>query len=110
MTEPFDLQAMLVQAQQMQQQLLDAQQAAAEETVEGTSGGGMVRVSATGAGEFTAVRIDPTVIDPAEADMLEDLILAALHDVATQVAELNQQRLGDLGLGLGGMLGGASDE
>ena len=110
MTESFDLQAMLAQAQQMQQQLLEAQQAAAEETVEGTAGGGMVRVTATGAGQFTAVRIDPNVVDPAEVDLLEDLVLAALHDVATRVADLNQQRLGELGLGLGDMLGGAPGE
>jgi DNA-binding YbaB/EbfC family protein len=103
-TEQFDLQAMLAQAQEMQQKLLDAQQAAAAETVEGTSGGGMVRVTANGSGDVTAVHIDPQAVDPNDVEMLEDLIVAALHDVATRVAVLSQQRLGDLGLG--GLLGG----
>jgi hypothetical protein len=108
-TDPqqFDLQAMLAQAQAMQQKLLDAQQAANDETVEGSAGGGMVRITATGAGDVTAVRIDPKAVDPADVEMLEDLVLAALHDVAARVSELSQERFGQLGLGgLGGMLGG----
>jgi DNA-binding YbaB/EbfC family protein len=109
-SEPFDLQAMLAQAQQMQRQLMDAQQAAAEETVEGSAGGGVVRITATGAGDITAVRIDPQAVDPNEVDLLEDLVLAALHDVATRVAELSQQRLGGLGLGLGDLFGGSPGE
>jgi DNA-binding YbaB/EbfC family protein len=103
-TEPFDLQAMLAQAQEMQQKLLDAQQAAADETVEGSAGGGMVRVTATGAGDIIAVRIDRNAVDPADVELLEDLVLAALHDVAARIAELSQQRFGQLGLG--GLLGG----
>jgi DNA-binding YbaB/EbfC family protein len=107
MTEGFDLQAMLAQAQEMQQRMLDAQEAAASQTVEGSAGGGMVRVTATGAGEFTAVHVDPSVVDPADVEMLEDLILAALHDAAQRVTDLGQQSLGELGLGgLGGLLGG----
>jgi DNA-binding YbaB/EbfC family protein len=106
-TEGFDLQAMLAQAQEMQQRMLDAQEAAASQTVEGSAGGGVVKVSATGAGEFTAVHLDPSVVDPADVEMLEDLILAALHDVAQRVTDLSQQSLGELGLGgLGGLLGG----
>lgn len=107
MTEGFDMQAMLAQAQEMQQRMLDAQQVAAGQTVEGSAGGGVVRVTATGAGEFTAVHIDPTAVDPADVEMLEDLVLAALHDTAGRIAELSQQSLGQLGLGdLGGLLGG----
>jgi len=103
MSEPFDLQAMLAQAQEMQQRMLEAQQAAADQTIEGNAGGGMVRILATGVGQFVSVHIDPMVVDASEVDMLEDLVLAALHDVADRVSELNQQRLGDLGLG--GLLG-----
>jgi hypothetical protein len=106
-TEPFDLQAMLAQAQDMQQRMLDAQQAAAEQIVDGSAGGGVVKITATGTGEFTAVRIDRSVVDPDDTEMLEDLVLAALHDVAQRVSELGQQSLGQLGLGgLGGLLGG----
>ncbi len=107
MTEPFDLQAMLAQAQEMQQRMVAAQQAAAGTSVEGSAGGGLVKITATGTGEFTAVHIDPQAVDPADVEMLEDLVLAALHDVAHRVAELSQESLGQLGLGgLGGLLGG----
>jgi DNA-binding YbaB/EbfC family protein len=98
-TEGFDLQAMLAQAQEMQQRMVDAQQAAAEQTIEGHAGGGAVVVTATGTGEFTSVHIDPQVIDREEVELLEDLVLAALHDVVRQITALNQQSLGDLGLG-----------
>jgi DNA-binding YbaB/EbfC family protein len=111
MSEGFDLQGMLAQAQEMQQRMLEAQQATAELEVEGQAGGGMVRITATGAGEFLAVRIDPEVVKSDETELLEDLVLAALRDVGTRVAALGQQTLGGLGLGdlggLGGLLGGA---
>ena len=111
MSEGFDPQALLVQALEMQQHLMDAQSDAAAETVEGTAGSGKVRVTMSGAGEVSAVRIDPSVVDPAEVDMLEDLILAALHDAATKASALAQVGLGGLGdllsgSGLEGMLGG----
>ncbi len=100
MTEGFDPQALLARALEMQQRLLDAQAEAAEETVEGTAGGGKVRVTLTGTGDVTAVRIDPSVVDPAEVDLLEDLIVAAFHDAATRAGLLAEQRMGD---GLGGL-------
>jgi DNA-binding YbaB/EbfC family protein len=104
----FDLQGMLAQAQEMQERMLAAQEAAAEQTVEGSAGGGVVRVTATGAGGFVAVHIDPKAVDPSDVEMLEDLVLAALHDATARIAELGQQSLGQLGLGdLGGLLGGA---
>src|ERR1700736_6738874 len=110
MTDSFDPNAMLAQVQEMQQRLLDAQAASAEQVVEGTAGGGKVTVAMTGLGEFTSVRIDPSVVDPAEVDLLEDLILAAIHDASTKAAEANADSLGGLGLGgfggLGGLLGG----
>jgi nucleoid-associated protein EbfC len=106
--EGFDLQAMLAQAQEMQQRVVAAQEAAAEQTVEGSAGGGVVKVTATGAGEFTAVHIDPGVVDPSDVEMLEDLVLAALHDAAARIDDLGQQSLGQIGLGdLGGLLGGS---
>jgi recombination protein RecR len=82
MSEGFDPQALLAQALEMQQRLVDAQQQAAEETMEGAAGGGKVRVTVRGTGEVVAVRIDPSVVDPADVEMLEDLIVAALHDAA----------------------------
>lgn len=107
-----DLSELLNQAMQMQAQLQEAQREAAEQTVEGVSGGGMVRVTASGAGEILNVRIDPKVVDPTDVEMLEDLVLAALHDAAMKASELSQEAMGKLSLGdlgglggLGGMLG-----
>jgi len=107
-SEGFDPQALLAQALEMQQRLLDAQAEAAELTVEGTAGGGKVKVTMTGAGEVTAVRIDPSVVDPAEVELLEDLVVAALHDASAGVAAAAEERLGSdlLGGGLGDLLGG----
>ncbi|MFN0090669.1 MAG: YbaB/EbfC family nucleoid-associated protein [Acidimicrobiales bacterium] len=104
----FDLGALLQSAQQMQAQLADAQAKAAEVEVVGRAGGGAVEVTTTGTGEFRRVRIAPEAVDPAEVGELEDLVLAALHDAAAQVAALQQGAMGGLDLGsLGGLLGGA---
>jgi DNA-binding YbaB/EbfC family protein len=98
----FDPQALLAQALEMQQQLMAAQADAAAETVEGTSGGGKVKVTMTGAGEVTAIRIDPSVVLPDDVEMLEDLLLAAVHDASARATELAREAMG----GLGGLLGG----
>lgn len=101
MSEPqFDLGGLLEQAQAMQQQLLDAQARAAETVVEGQSGGGMVRVQMTGAMEVQSVTIDPQVVDPDDVAMLEDLVLAAVHDAVARVQEAAQAATRDA---LGGL-------
>jgi len=102
-TEGFDPQALLAQALEMQQRLLDAQAEAAAATVEGTSGGGKVVVTMTGTGDVTAVRLDRSVVDPDDVELLEDLIVAALHDAATKVGAAAEERLGP------GLLGGVGD-
>jgi len=104
MTESFDVNALLQQAMAMQQQLADAQQQAAAAEVKGSAGGGSVTVTMTGAGEVTAVHIDPDVVDPNDVEMLEDLVLAAFHDAARRAAELQQTALGGLA-GLGDIAG-----
>jgi nucleoid-associated protein EbfC len=109
MTDGFDLEALLGSAAQMQQQLVAAQQAAASEVVEGQAGGGVVKVRLTGGFEFQAVEIAPDVIDPDDPEMLQDLVLAALHDGVARVNELQQQAMGGFDPGsidLGGLLGG----
>jgi len=106
LSEGFDLGGLLEQAQQMQQQLMDAQAALADEVVEGHAGGGVVKVTVTGGMEFRSVKIDKSAVDPDDVEMLEDLILAALHDASHKVQELTQQGMGQLGLGgLGDLLG-----
>jgi nucleoid-associated protein EbfC len=103
----FDIGALLSQAQALQTQMQDAQAKAAETIIEGNAGGGKVRIQMNGTGAIQAVRIDPAVVDPKDVEMLEDLILAAFHDGATQVAALNQETMGSMTSGLGlGNLGG----
>ena len=104
MTDSFDVNALLQQAMALQRQLADAQQQAAGAEVKGTAGGGSVTVTMTGAGEVTAVHIDPTVVDPDDVEMLEDLVLAALHDASRRAAELQTNALGDVA-GLGDIAG-----
>lgn len=92
------------------QDAMAAQAEAAETTVEGTAGGGVVRVTMSGVGEVTAVHIDPSVVDPDEVEMLQDLIVAAIRDTAAQVAALQQQAFGALGnLDLDALTGSIGD-
>jgi hypothetical protein len=102
----FDLGGLLAQAQNMQQQLLEAQTKVAAQTVEGQAGGGVVRVTMTGGFEFTSVRIDPDAVDPADVEMLQDLVLAAIRDAVARVNDLNQDAMQSMGGGLGGAFGG----
>lgn len=97
----LDLGGLMEQAAEMQQQMAAAQAAAAETVLEGVAGGGAVRVEVTGTGEFRSVRIEPAAVDPDDVAMLEDLVLAALHDASARMAELQAESLG----GLGGLLG-----
>lgn len=107
MSEQPDLGALMAQAQQMQEQLLAAQAEAAEQVVQGQAGGGAVKVEVTGGMEFRSVVIDPSAVDPDDVEMLQDLVLAALHDAMARVAEIQQGVTSGLGLGggLGGLLG-----
>jgi DNA-binding YbaB/EbfC family protein len=98
----LDFGSLLGQAQQM----MEASAQAASEVVEGVAGGGAVRVSVNGRFEFQSVTISPDAVDPSDVAMLEDLVLAALHDAVSKVAARQQEAMGDLG-GLGG-LGGLS--
>jgi DNA-binding YbaB/EbfC family protein len=94
------------QAQKMQQQMADAQAQLADAQVKGTSGGGLVTVTATGTGEVVAIKIDPRAVDPEDVETLEDLVLAALHNAAESVQALTEQTMGPLTAGLGGLGGG----
>jgi DNA-binding YbaB/EbfC family protein len=99
---------LLSQVHEMQQRLMDAQQAAGAQVVEGRAGGGVVRVKVTGGMEVLDVSIDPSVVDPGEVEMLQDLVLAAMRDAVARASELNRQAFGGLGLGGGveGLTGG----
>lgn len=102
----FDFGALLEQAQAMQEQLMAAQALAANEVHEGVSGGGAVRIEVTGGMEFLSVTIRRDAVDPDDVDMLQDLVLAALHDATLKATEAQQSSLGGMLPDLGGMLGG----
>ena len=89
-----NLQKMMKQAQKLQRQMLEAQEALAEERVEATSGGGMVRVIADGQQNVLEIKIDPEAVDPEDVEMLEDLVLAAVSEALRKSRELAEERMG----------------
>ena len=91
---------MMQQVQQLQQQMLAAQEALAEETVAATAGGGVVRVVATGDQQIQSITIEPDILEDADVEMLQDLILTAINSALDQSRELAAERLGPLAGGL----------
>ena len=104
------LNSMMKQVQKMQADMAAAQEALADVAVEGSAGGGMVKVVVSGTGDLQSVRISPDVVDPEDIEMLEDLVLAAVSDGLRRASDLASEQMGgvtgglDLG-GLGGLLG-----
>jgi DNA-binding YbaB/EbfC family protein len=94
---------MLKQVQEMQAQMAQAQEELANEVVEASAGGGMVRVKASGAGEVVEIKISAEAIDPEDPEMLEDLVLAAVNEALRNAQELMQSKLGGAMGGLGGL-------
>jgi DNA-binding YbaB/EbfC family protein len=98
----MDMNKLMKQAQKMQAELAKAQAELAQAVVEGTAGGGAVKVEFTGE-EATRVTIDPDAVDPDDLGMLEDLVRAAINAGIQAKQELATERLGPLGAGMGGM-------
>jgi DNA-binding YbaB/EbfC family protein len=101
----IDMNKLMQQAQQMQQQMAQAQEQLGQETVESSAGGGLVTVRATGDSGITEIKIDPKAIDAADPELLEDMVLAAVNEALRSAQSLAQSRLGALtgGLGLPGL-------
>ena len=95
-----DILGMMKKAQAVQAQLQEAQEALARLEVEGQSGGGMVKVTLTGKGEMKAIAIDPTLLAPADKEMVEDLILAAYADAKGKADRLSAEKMQSLAAGL----------
>jgi len=91
---------MMKEAQRLQQQMVAMQEEIAKKKVEATAGGGMVTVEASGKQEILSVKIDPEVINKDDAQMLEDLVLAACNEALRKSRELMQEELGKLTGGL----------
>lgn len=80
--------------QQMQARLAKAQEELANETVEGTAGGGAIKIVMTGHQRVQSVTIDPEVVDPGDVEMLQDLVAAAVNEAISKSQELASKRLG----------------
>lgn len=91
---------MMKQAQKAMEQMQRLEQELAATKVEGSAGGGMVRVEATGAGVFESVHIDPQVVDADDVEMLQDLVLSAFREAQEKANKLKQDRIGELTAGL----------
>ncbi|CAN5381373.1 YbaB/EbfC family nucleoid-associated protein [soil metagenome] len=94
-------------AQQMQTQMAQAQQELAETTLEATAGGGAVRLVITGAQEVRSIEIDPSAVDAAEVEMLQDLVVTAINEAINRSKDLERERMGSIagGMGMPGMPG-----
>jgi DNA-binding YbaB/EbfC family protein len=100
-----NMQAILQQAQKMQEQLLAAQEQLANAEVTGTAGGGLVTATVSGSAELKSLTIDPKVVDPEDTETLADLIVAAVRDASNNAQKMQQDKMGPLAGGLGGMMG-----
>lgn len=89
------------QAQRMQRQMEEIQTSLATRTVDGTSGGGAVKVTATCDGALKAVKIDPAAVSPDDVSMLEDLILTAANQALGEAKEIYNSEMGKVSAGLG---------
>lgn len=97
------------------QQAMAASQAAADAEVEGSAGGGVVRIRSTGGGEVLGVTLAREVVDPDDLETLQDLIVAAFRDVHAKIGALHRAAMGDLDPeamfgGLSGLLGGGGED
>jgi DNA-binding YbaB/EbfC family protein len=97
-----DMAQLLEQAQQMQQQLVAAQQELARREVTGSAGGNLVTATMTGSGDLVSVTIAPGAVDPEDVETLQDLVVAAVRDAKRAADELAQTTMGPLAGGMGG--------
>lgn len=97
------MQQLMKQAQKMQQQLAAAQAELAETEVAGSAGGDLVKAVVTGDGELRSITISPSVVDPADVETLQDLVVAAVRDANANAQQLASKKLGPLTGGMGGL-------
>jgi len=92
-----NMQAMMRQAQKMQQDALKAKEELENSVFEGSASGGLVKVEINGAYEMQGIKIDPSVVDVDDIEMLEDLIVAAYNDASSKLEESKASKLGAFG-------------
>jgi len=101
MAQP-NMNQLMKQMQQMQADMAKAQEDLANETVDASAGGGMVKVTMTGALEVRSIEIDPGAIDPEDPEMLQDMVMAAVTEALRAAQELAATKMGGIAGGLGG--------
>jgi len=99
----LDMNALMKQAQQMQEQMAKAQEEAANEIAEASAGGGMVTARANGAGEVLSVTIDPRAVDPDDVEMLADMVVAATNEALRSAQQAVETKLRGAMPDLGGL-------
>lgn len=97
MKNPFEA---MKQLKKLQEKMEKIEEELSQTLVEGTSGGGMVKIVLTAKEEVKEVKISPEVVDKDDVEMLEDLVAAALRDALTKAKEISAQKLGSLTEGL----------
>ena len=95
-----DIMGMMGKMQEMQTKMQDMQEEIENASVDGSSGGGMVSVTMTGKGELKALTIDPSLLNPEESEILEDLIIAAHNDALGKAESTKQEKMKELTAGL----------
>jgi DNA-binding YbaB/EbfC family protein len=99
----MNMQNLMRQAQKMQEDMAKAQEELENTTVEGVSGGGMVKVTMTCSGEIQSFKLAREAVDPDDIEMLEDLILAAIKDAGAKAKDIKDDKMGGFG-NLGGLM------
>lgn len=95
-----NLSQMMKQAQEMQTRMQEMQERLDEEEITGSSGGGMITVTLTGKGTLRKLHIDPSLVDPKDVSILEDLITAAFNDAKTKVEAFVAEKMSEITGGL----------
>ena len=101
----MDLGALMKQAQQMQAELMAAQEELKDEVVEASAGGGMVKVKVSGGLELREIVIDPDAVDPEDVELLQDMVQAAVNEGIRAAQERAESKMGGIAGGLGGLPG-----
>ena len=92
-----NMQALMRQAQKMQEEALQAQKEVEESEVEGVASNGLVTLSMNGNKEVLSLNIDPSIVDPDDVEMLEDLIIVAINDASAKIEKIRSEKMGKFG-------------
>ncbi len=98
-----NMQQLMRQAQKLQQQMTEAQEALDAKEYEATAGGGMVSVKVSGKRELMSITINPQVVDPDDVEMLQDLVMAAVNEALRKGEDAREEAMGKMAPGMGGM-------